>query len=84
MLRDDVVALEKLARALVEYETLDLEEVKKVVKGEPIRSIKEVLDADRAEMERAVGEGGGVSDSDPPLAKVGQQQHQAATRARGV
>ncbi|PPQ71976.1 hypothetical protein CVT24_008193 [Panaeolus cyanescens] len=35
--------LHRLARALVEHETLDLEEVKKVVKGEPIRTINEVL-----------------------------------------
>lgn len=53
----------------MEYETLDLEEVKKVVRGEPIRSIEEVLDADKAEME----EGDGVPSS-RPLPKVGQQQ----------
>ena len=34
----------QLAHALVDHETLDLEEVKKVVKGEPIRTITEVLD----------------------------------------
>ena len=33
----------QLANALVEYETLDLEEVKKVIKGEPIRSVEERL-----------------------------------------
>jgi len=60
----------------VEYETLDLEEVKKVIKGEPIRSIEEVLDGDKVEME-----GNAVSTS-TPLPKVGQQQ--TATRARGV
>jgi ATP-dependent metalloprotease len=65
----------------VEYETLDLEEVRKVIKGEPIRSIKEVLDADKEEMERAGEEGNTVSPS-TPLPKVGQQQ--TATRARGV
>jgi ATP-dependent metalloprotease len=32
-----------LANALVEYETLDLEEVKKVIKGEPIRTVEEKL-----------------------------------------
>lgn len=72
----------KLARALVEYETLDLEEVKRVVKGEPIRSIGEVLDADNAEMERAGEEGNAVSPTTTPLPTVGQQQ--TATRARGV
>jgi len=63
----------KLARALVEYETLDLEEVKRVVKGEPIRSIGEVLEADKAEMERAGEEADALSPS-TPLPKVGQQQ----------
>jgi ATP-dependent metalloprotease len=53
----------------VEYETLDLEEVKKVIRGEPIRSIKEVLDGDKMEME----EGNAVSTS-TPLPKVGHQQ----------
>ena len=69
----------KLARALVEYETLDLEEVRRVVKGEPIRSIREVLEADKAEMERASEEEDPASSS-TPLPTVGQQQ----TTARGV
>ena len=60
----------------MEYETLDLEEVKKVIKGEPIRSIEEVLDGDKVEME-----GDAVSAS-TPLPRVGQQQ--TAARARGV
>ena len=58
----------------MEYETLDLEEVKKVIKGEPIRSIEELLD--EVEME-----GSAVSAS-TPLPDVGQQQ--TATRARGM
>lgn len=33
----------QLADALFEYETLDLSEVQKVVKGEPIRSVEEKL-----------------------------------------
>ena len=70
-----------MARALVEYETLDLEEVKRVVKGEPIRSIEEVLEAGKAEMERT-GEEGNVVSPTAALPKVGQQQ--TATRARGV
>lgn len=65
----------------MEYETLDLEEVKKVVKGEPIRSIKEVLDADKAEMERAAEEGNAASPP-APLPTAGQQQK--AAQARGV
>lgn len=72
----------KLARALVEYETLDLEEVKKVIKGEPIRSISEVLDADKTGVERATEEESAVSPS-TPLPKVGQQQT-AKRVARGV
>ena len=62
----------------MEYETLDLEEVKKVIKGEPIRSIRDVLDAEKVEVERTAEE---VSPS-PSLPRVGQQQ--AATRAEGV
>ncbi|KAF8894613.1 ATP-dependent peptidase [Infundibulicybe gibba] len=36
--------LHRLAQALVEHETLDSDEVRKVVKGEPIRGITEVLE----------------------------------------
>ena len=66
----------KLARALVEYETLDLEEVKKVIKGEAIRSIREVLEGDRTGMERASeeeedgGAAGVVASASTSLAKV--------------
>ncbi|KAL0946900.1 hypothetical protein HGRIS_013063 [Hohenbuehelia grisea] len=35
--------LHKLAHALVEYETLNADEVRKVIKGEPIRNITEIL-----------------------------------------
>jgi ATP-dependent metalloprotease len=63
------VACSKLARALVEYETLDLEEVKKVIKGEPIRSIAEVLDG---EVERKVEEETSASSS--LATSVGQAQ----------
>ncbi|KAH8117450.1 ATP-dependent metallopeptidase Hfl [Phellopilus nigrolimitatus] len=35
--------LHRLAEALVEYETLDLAEVRKVIKGEPIRPVEEKL-----------------------------------------
>ncbi|TFK29935.1 ATP-dependent peptidase [Coprinopsis marcescibilis] len=38
--------LHKLAHALVEHETLDSDEVQKVIKGEPIRNISEVLEED--------------------------------------
>jgi len=42
--------LHRLATALVEHETLDAEEVKKVIKGEPIRNIKEVIQEDLSRM----------------------------------
>lgn len=45
------VSVIKLARALVEHETLNAEEVQKVVKGEPIRSITEVLEEDITNLE---------------------------------
>ena len=36
----------QLANALVEHETLDAEEVQKVIRGEPIRNIDEVIKED--------------------------------------
>lgn len=36
----------QLAHALVEHETLNADEVRKVIKGEPIRDIKELLSED--------------------------------------
>jgi len=38
--------LHLLARALVEHETLNADEVRKVIKGEPIRNIKELIQED--------------------------------------
>lgn len=38
--------LHRLAHALVEHETLDAEEVKKVIRGEPIRNTKETVSHD--------------------------------------
>lgn len=67
----------------MEYETLDLEEVKKVIKGESIRSIREVLDSDKAALEeRTSEEEKRTSPTATTLPKAGQQQ--TATRARGV
>lgn len=43
----------QLAAALVEHETLDAEEVRKVIKGEPIRNITEVIKEDLSHMEAA-------------------------------
>ena len=43
----------QLARALVDHETLNLEEVKKVIKGEPIKNITEVLEEDISNVESA-------------------------------
>ncbi|KAG6909717.1 hypothetical protein DXG01_015919 [Tephrocybe rancida] len=42
---------DELAHALVEHETLDADEVRKVVKGEPIRNITEVLDDEISNLE---------------------------------
>ncbi|KAG6897572.1 hypothetical protein C0992_000160 [Termitomyces sp. T32_za158] len=44
LLTEKLEELHRLAHALVEHETLDADEVKKVIKGEPIRTINEVLD----------------------------------------
>lgn len=66
----------------MEYETLDLEEVKKVIKGEPIRSIEEVLDAEMEEAIEEAMEEGSAAPASTPLPQVGQQQ--TATRATGV
>ena len=43
----------KLAHALVEHETLDSDEVRKVVRGEPIRNISEVLDEELANQQQS-------------------------------
>ena len=40
----------QLAAALVEHETLDAAEVRKVIKGEPIRNISEVIQEDLSRM----------------------------------
>ncbi|TFY60785.1 hypothetical protein EVG20_g7287, partial [Dentipellis fragilis] len=45
-----VAVVMKLAEALLEHETLDMEEVKKVIKGEPIRNINEVIREDLAQI----------------------------------
>ncbi|CDO68314.1 hypothetical protein BN946_scf184799.g41 [Trametes cinnabarina] len=45
--------LHRLANALVEHETLDAEEVQKVIKGEPIRNIDEVLKEDLSKMQES-------------------------------
>ncbi|KAJ8078767.1 i-AAA protease yme1 [Marasmius tenuissimus] len=44
LLKSKLEELHRLAHALVEHETLDREEVSKVIKGEPIRGIAEVLE----------------------------------------
>ncbi|KAJ7046779.1 ATP-dependent peptidase [Mycena alexandri] len=44
ILTSRIEELHRLARALVEHETLDSDEVKKVIKGEPIRTITQVLE----------------------------------------
>lgn len=42
--------LSQLARALVEHETLEADEVRKVIKGEQIRNIKELIKEDLTAM----------------------------------
>jgi ATP-dependent metalloprotease len=43
LLKSKEEELHRLAHALVEHETLDAEEVRKVIKGEPIRNIVDIL-----------------------------------------
>lgn len=45
----------QLAHALVEHETLDSDEVKKVIRGEPIRNIADVLDEELSNMHANAG-----------------------------
>lgn len=45
----------QLAHALVEHETLDSDEVKKVIKGEPIRNITDVLNEELSNMSAGAG-----------------------------
>lgn len=56
MLTCCVVAVTRaqLASALVEHETLDAEEVQKVIKGESIRAIDEVIKEDLSRMQEEV------------------------------
>ena len=42
----------QLANALVEHETLDAEEVQKVIRGEPIRNIDEVIKEDLSRLQK--------------------------------
>jgi len=44
LLTSKMTELHRLAHALVEHETLNLEEVKKVIEGEPLRTNSEVLE----------------------------------------
>ncbi|KAI0336498.1 ATP-dependent metallopeptidase Hfl [Cubamyces sp. BRFM 1775] len=46
LLKSKADELHRLASALVEHETLDAEEVQKVIRGEPIRNIDEVIKED--------------------------------------
>ncbi|EMD38548.1 hypothetical protein CERSUDRAFT_48133 [Gelatoporia subvermispora B] len=50
LLKSREAELHRLAHALVEHETLDADEVRKVVAGEPIRNIKEVVEDDLSRM----------------------------------
>ncbi|KAI0256691.1 ATP-dependent peptidase [Lactifluus subvellereus] len=58
LLRSKQHELHRLALALIEHETLDMEEVKKVIQGEPIRNIKDVVSEDLSRL--------GVHAPEPP------------------
>ncbi|KAI0302030.1 ATP-dependent peptidase [Russula brevipes] len=60
LLRSKQQELHRLALALIEHETLDIEEVKKVIQGEPIRNIKDVISEDLSRI--------GTPASEPPAA----------------
>ncbi|KAI0647017.1 ATP-dependent metallopeptidase Hfl [Trametes meyenii] len=53
LLKSKEEELHRLANALVEHETLDAEEVQKVIKGEPIRNIDEVIKEDLSRLQTA-------------------------------
>jgi hypothetical protein len=46
----------QLALALIEHETLDTEEVEKVIRGEPIRNIKDVIGEDLSRIDTTTTE----------------------------
>ncbi|KAI0374854.1 ATP-dependent metallopeptidase Hfl [Pilatotrama ljubarskyi] len=52
LLKSKADELHRLANALVEHETLDAEEVQKVIKGEPIRNIDEVIKEDLSKLQK--------------------------------
>nr|VWO98631.1 N/A [Ganoderma boninense] len=52
LLKSKSEELHRLASALVEHETLDAEEVQKVIRGEPIRNIDEVIQEDLSRLKR--------------------------------
>ncbi|KAI0006028.1 ATP-dependent peptidase [Russula compacta] len=56
LLRSKQHELHRLAIALIEHETLDMEEVKKVIRGEPIRNIKDVISEDLSRIGTAAPE----------------------------
>ncbi|KAI0306580.1 ATP-dependent peptidase [Multifurca ochricompacta] len=60
LLRSKQQELHRLALALIEHETLDMEEVKKVIRGESIRNIKDVISEDLSRL--------GVPAPEPPSA----------------
>ncbi|KAI9509379.1 ATP-dependent metallopeptidase Hfl [Russula earlei] len=56
LLRSKQHELHRLALALIEHETLDMEEVEKVIRGEPIRNIKDVISEDLSRLGAAAPE----------------------------
>ncbi|RPD66106.1 ATP-dependent metallopeptidase Hfl [Lentinus tigrinus ALCF2SS1-7] len=53
LLKSKSEELHRLANALVEHETLDAEEVEKVIRGEPIRNIDEVIKEDLSRIQKS-------------------------------
>ncbi|KAH9946143.1 ATP-dependent metallopeptidase Hfl [Epithele typhae] len=55
LLKSKEEELHRLAKALVEHETLNADEVEKVIKGEPIRAIDEVIKEELSKLDKSDG-----------------------------
>ncbi|KAF7976298.1 hypothetical protein HWV62_5812 [Athelia sp. TMB] len=67
LLREKEQELHMLAHALVEHETLDADEVRKVIKGEKIRAISEILKEDITGVSAEIAQG--MRETPAPLAE---------------
>ena len=68
LLKEKRKELDLLAKALVEYETLNLEEIKKVLKGEKLDKLSTIVKAPLKLPEIVVPPGMGEESSSPPAA----------------